>query len=54
MPVELPRAVETADPDPDLEAVQLFCLGGLTVTLCMLHLMPTAMTNAMTLLAYAG
>jgi hypothetical protein len=54
MPVELPRVVETATPDPDLEAVQLFCLGGLTVTLCMLHLLPNAMGNAVMLLAYAG
>jgi hypothetical protein len=54
MPVELPRIVETAEPDRDLEAVQLFCLGGLTVTLCMLHLLPVAMVNAMVLLACAG
>jgi hypothetical protein len=54
MPVGLPSVVETAEPDPDLEAVQLFCLGGLTVTLYLLHLLPSTMENAMMLLACAG
>jgi hypothetical protein len=54
MPVGLPNVVETAEPEPDLEAVQLFCLGGLTVTLCLLHLLPVATVNAMMLLACAG
>jgi hypothetical protein len=54
MPVGLPSVVETAEPDRDLEAVQLFCLGGLTVTLYLLHLLPVAMANARKLLACAG
>jgi hypothetical protein len=54
MPVGLPGVVETAEPDRDLEAVQLFCLGGLTVTLYLLCLPPVAMANAMMLLACAG
>jgi hypothetical protein len=54
MPVGLLSAVETAEPDPALEAVQLLCLGGLTVTLCLLHPLPSAMANAMMLLAFAG
>jgi hypothetical protein len=54
MPVELPRAVQTAEPDPDVEVVRMFCLAGLTVTLHLIHLLPDAMSNAMMLLAYAG
>jgi hypothetical protein len=53
MPVGLPNVVEAAKADPDLE-VQLFCLGGLTLSLYVIHLMPAIMTNAMMLLACAG
>jgi hypothetical protein len=53
MPVGLPSAVETV-PDPDLEVVQLFCLGGLTMSLYLLHLVPVAMANAMMLLSCTG
>jgi hypothetical protein len=34
--------------------VQLFCLGGLTMLLYLIHLLPIAMVNAMMLLACAG
>jgi hypothetical protein len=54
MPVELPRVVDTAEPDPDREAVQLFCLGGLTISLYLIHLLPIAMVDAMMLLACAN
>jgi hypothetical protein len=53
MPVGLPSAVETAA-DPDLAVVELFCLGGLTLSLYLLHLAPVAMANAMMLLSCAG
>ena len=54
MPVRLPSAVDTTAPDPDLQAVQLFCLGGLTLSLYLLHLVPVAMENAMMLLSCMG
>jgi hypothetical protein len=54
MPVGLPSDVETAESNPDRESVQLFCLGGLTLSLYLIHLLPIAMTNAMMLLACAG
>jgi hypothetical protein len=53
MPVRLPSIAETA-PDPDREVVQLFCLGGLTLSLYLLHLVPVAMANAMMLLSCTG
>jgi hypothetical protein len=55
MLVELPKAtIETADVDPNLKVVLLLCLGGLTLSLFLLHLFPLAMADAMMLLAYAG
>lgn len=53
MPVGLPSAVETP-PDPDLAVVELFCLGGLTLSFYLFHLVPLAMANAMMLLSSAG
>jgi hypothetical protein len=54
MPVGLPCAVETAEPDADAEVVLLFCLGGLTLSLYLLHLLPVATASAITFLACAG
>jgi hypothetical protein len=54
MPVGLPSAVDTAEPDLDRQAVQLFCIGGLTLSSCLLHLFPIAMANAMMLLTCMG
>jgi hypothetical protein len=54
MPVGLPSAVDIPESDADLEAVLLFCLGGLTVSLYLIHLVPVAAAEAVTLLAYAG
>jgi hypothetical protein len=54
MPVELPSLVDTAESDPDLEVVLLFCLAGLTLSLYLIHLLPVASVEATMLLAYAG
>jgi hypothetical protein len=54
MPVGLPSLVDTAESDPDLDAVMLFCLGGLTLSLCLIHLLPVATVEAAMLLAGAG
>jgi hypothetical protein len=56
MPVGLPSTAVTvtAESDADLEAVLLFCLGGLTLSLYFIHLVPIATAGAITLLAYAG
>jgi hypothetical protein len=54
MPVGLPTVVEAAESDPDLEAVLLFCFSGLTFSLYLLHLLPAAMVDAISLLASAG
>jgi hypothetical protein len=54
MPVGLPSVIDTTEPDPDLEAVMLFCLGGLTLSLYFIHLLPTASIAAAMLLACAG
>ena len=54
MPVGLPRAVDTAEPDRDLQVAQLFCTGGLTLSLYLLHVFPVAIANAMTLLTCTG
>jgi hypothetical protein len=45
MPVGLPSLVDTAESDPDLDAVMLFCL---------IHLLPVATVEAAMLLAGAG
>jgi hypothetical protein len=54
MPVGLPSAVHTAESDADLEAVLLFCLGGLTLSLYLFHLLPVVAADAAMLLACAG
>jgi hypothetical protein len=54
MPVGLPSVVDTAEPDPDLEMVLLFSLGGLTLSLYLIHLLPVATVEAAMLLACAG
>jgi hypothetical protein len=54
MPVGLPSVVHTAGCDADLEAVLLFCLGGLTLSLYLIHLLPVAAVEATMLLACAG
>jgi hypothetical protein len=54
MPVGLPSVVDTAESDPDLEAVALFSLAGLTLSFYLLHLLPVAMANAAMLLACVG
>jgi hypothetical protein len=54
MPVGLPSAVDTAEPDRDLEVVQLLCIGGLTLSLYLLHVFPISIANAMTLLTCTG
>ena len=54
MPVALPSVIDTAEADLDLEAVLLFCLGGLTLSLYLIHLMPVATVEAAMLLACAG
>jgi hypothetical protein len=41
-------------PDPDLQVLLLFCLGGLTLSLYLFHLLPVATADAITLLAGAG
>jgi hypothetical protein len=53
MPVGLPSAIDT-EPDLDLQAAQLFSMGGLTLSLYLLHLFPIAMANAMMLLSSMG
>jgi hypothetical protein len=52
MPVGLPSAAETA-PDPDFQVVELFSLGGLTLSFYLFHLVP-AVANAMLLLSCTG
>jgi hypothetical protein len=47
-------AIETTELDPNLKAVLLFSLGGLTLSLYLLHLFSSAMVDAMMLLASAG
>jgi hypothetical protein len=54
MPVGLPTVVDTAESDPDLEAVLLFSLGGLTLSFYLLHLLTVATVEAAMLLAGAG
>jgi hypothetical protein len=55
MHVGLRKAViETAELAPNLKVVHLFSLGGLTLSLYLLHLFPNAMVDAMMLLASAG
>jgi hypothetical protein len=55
MLVELRKAdTEAAELDPNLKAVLLLCLSGLTLTLILFQLFPIAMADAMMLLAYAG
>jgi hypothetical protein len=54
IPVGLPSAVDTTEPDLDLQAVQLFCLAGLTLSFYLLHLLPVAMIDTMMLLTSTG
>jgi hypothetical protein len=54
MPVGLPSAAKTAEPDLELEAVTLFSFAGLTLSFYLFHLLPIAMANATMLLACAG
>jgi hypothetical protein len=54
MPVGLPTVAETAESDPDVEAVLLFCFSGLTLSLYLLHLLPAAMVDAIAVLAGVG
>jgi hypothetical protein len=54
MPVGLPSTVEIAGDDLDREAVLLFSLCGLTLSLYLLHLLPIATVDAMMLLTCAG
>jgi hypothetical protein len=54
MPVGLPSVIDTAESDPDLELVLSFSLGGLTLSLYLIHLLPVAAVAASMLLASAG
>lgn len=54
MPVALPSVIDTTVPNPDLEAVMLFCLAGLTVSSFLGHLLSAAAVEAAMLLACAG
>jgi hypothetical protein len=54
MPVGLPNVIDTTEPDPDLEAVMLFCLAGLTLSFYLSHLLSVATVEAAMLLACAG
>jgi hypothetical protein len=54
MPVGMPSVIETSESDPDVEAVLLFSFSGLTLSLYLLHLLPAAMVDAISLLASTG
>jgi hypothetical protein len=54
MPVALPSPARSAESDLDVQAVQLFCMGGLTLSFCLLHLVPVSIANAMMLLSGMG